>query len=1049
MCTGEKMRITICHLSDIHFSKSENSVIEKTLNLVNAILENALREEEIIFLITGDIASSGKQEEYYVALDFFLRIRDKLKAEKNITSYFFFTPGNHDCDFSNEGLNFDDEIRRERSFSQRNDLKDNEMLHFEESLCEKQNAYNEFVAMLNFGFDQEADKILVSKTALVWKYQININNYQININSLNSAWLSQKEEKPGKMFFPKKEYLRLIKKQGLNISMYHHPTNWMQPDERNNFHEWVMKQSDIVYVGHEHIGKNEYTVTRDTEYHTQYGEVLQDPLDNQQSSFIINYIENTSFQTHVYIWNKELELYKNEKQFNKNFTEVVYKNANYLPEYINYLNSFDMQIYHPKISKIQLKDLFIYPDIEVYNEKMDVLDRTKDAITIKGERLISFILDNKRVAFSGKSKTGKTAIAKSIAIDMMENDKLSIIIDCKNLTSVLEKNIVLIEEREIIRAYGKNKLDFYKQLPMDKKILLLDNLDRIKSENNRKILLEYFDNFYEYIITFSSTKYELKILEDTFRKYRVEFIQCGICELGHKKRNKLIKKWYSLSERDDLSTDEDKKNKIDEATETINTLRGSGYMPCIPPHVLIILQQLDYETEKNQDRSNYGNMYEFLIKKSILEMKKRNQHIHDDIATGILITVASYMLENNNKFITKQEFFNLVKGYNELYTTDANAINYLSEFEKSELLENDNEQIQFVYSYIHYYFTAKYLEINIQEEWCRKKVVEMAHNLFDEESGDIMIFLCHLSKDTFIIQSLLDNAKSLFKDIKEFSFTTHKQIKISFDEYIDTNIVPELYIEERKDKLLDEKDKFEEKSIIKKKGKIKNPDSSHESEKMQELDNAFKTIEVMGQILKNYPGSIIGVTKNELLNNIHNLGMRTLTFTSDILYGAIEKLFDNLLENNVEEEFQEYNSINVEQVESDNKAFIEKINEHMDNLFGMLTYGMLRQLSNSISNQALKVLINNSVLEKELSYELTKFSLYLNEFGIIQSDVILSRYDKLIKEDRLFAAKLLRLMVFEHYYRFGSTDYKKRQMIWDKMNFNEMQKTLALVSNAK
>ena len=40
----------------------------------------------------------------------------------------------------------------------------------------------------------------------------------------------------------------------------------------------------------------------------------------------------------------------------------------------------------------------------------------------------------------------------------------------------------------------------------------------------------------------------------------------------------------------------------------------------------------------------------------------------------------------------------------------------------------------------------------------------MSQKLYEEEYGNIMIFLCHLSKDEFIIQTVLDNAKEIFSD---------------------------------------------------------------------------------------------------------------------------------------------------------------------------------------------------------------------------------------------------------------------------------------------
>ena len=91
------MRLQICHLSDIHFLDKNNSLISKQESLCRAILESSFKNQKILFLISGDIAQSGMGQQYDVDFEFFTYIKNKLTKEKNIISYFFFAPGNHDC----------------------------------------------------------------------------------------------------------------------------------------------------------------------------------------------------------------------------------------------------------------------------------------------------------------------------------------------------------------------------------------------------------------------------------------------------------------------------------------------------------------------------------------------------------------------------------------------------------------------------------------------------------------------------------------------------------------------------------------------------------------------------------------------------------------------------------------------------------------------------------------------------------------------------------------------------------------------------------------
>ena len=78
-----------------------------------------------------------------------------------------------------------------------------------------------------------------------------------------------------------------------------------------------------------------------------------------------------------------------------------------------------------------------------------------------------------------------------------------------------------------------------------------------------------------------------------------------------------------------------------------------------------------------------------------------------------------------------------------------------------------------------------------------------------------------------------------------------------------------------------------------------------------------------------------------------------------------------------------------------------------------------------------------------------KDSIQLNEFGTIAVELILNEYDSYKARDNIFAAKLLRLLVLDHYYVYGSKDYKNRQKVWEKMQFGNKEKVLVLQSEKK
>ena len=119
----------------------------------------------------------------------------------------------------------------------------------------------------------------------------------------------------------------------------------------------------------------------------------------------------------------------------------------------------------------------------------------------------------------------------------------------------------------------------------------------------------------------------------------------------------------------------------------------------------------------------------------------------------------------------------------------------------------------------------------------------------------------------------------------------------------------------------------------------------------------------------------------------------------------------------------------------------------MDNLFGLLSYAMIRNLANSVANKALMPVVLQSSLNDKIGYSLVKEAIQLNEFGMIVVDLVIKEYDNYKKNNNVFAAKLLRLLVLDHYFVYGSRDYRSRQKIWEKMEFGNKERVLTLQGN--
>ena len=88
------MKVSIVNFSDVHFISDKDSILEKKDKIIKAIISRTRDADKILYIMNGDSAFGGKEEQYNLAFDFFQDIISKTNGND-----FFCVPGNHDCDF--------------------------------------------------------------------------------------------------------------------------------------------------------------------------------------------------------------------------------------------------------------------------------------------------------------------------------------------------------------------------------------------------------------------------------------------------------------------------------------------------------------------------------------------------------------------------------------------------------------------------------------------------------------------------------------------------------------------------------------------------------------------------------------------------------------------------------------------------------------------------------------------------------------------------------------------------------------------------------------
>ncbi|QHT59353.1 metallophosphoesterase [Paenibacillus lycopersici] len=1026
------MKIGILQLSDIHMAIEENSVLTKHEKIHSAIQEYIFEIDHLFLMVTGDSAYSGQYEEYIKTIEMLEGISSNISRVKKIGISFIIIPGNHDCDFKAGKPPIRDMVI--------NNIQNGKVSSFDEYIIDELLAPQEqYINYLQY-FEPTENKIYDNK--LFKSYLFNLGSFNIIFNCFNSSWISMLKEKPGSLYFPIekfKEYLSLSKGD-LVISTIHHPLNWYFPENSRVIGETLEACSDFILTGHEHVS----TASKVEDFSgniTQYieGGVLQEsntPVVSQFNLLIFNlaskhqkfvrYSWNESYYSNVF----ETDWVAYQRFVSLNKSVFVLSN-----EFNSYLNDPGITIRHPRKPIVSLEDIYLYPDARLVeiNEKAGKVDQIVNLqkVTSSSEDIKLFIF--------GSERSGKTAFCKTIYRHYHNNGLVPVYINALEIKSNTLSDFNKVVYKNYIYQYSDSTLERYKQLEHFKKIIIIDDLE--KSKLNSKSVSELISNIMVMYPNLILTGNEMMKYSDLIEDEKDEedfldkFEKFEILQFGHLKRSQLVNKWNSLGQVINISEAE-LMEKHDKMIADINIVIGNNFVPSFPFFLLILLQTAESGMPHNNKDSAYGYYYELLITQSFININMQHKEI--DAYYTYISELAYYFFDKDIYEFSYFEFEQFNGGICQKYDLTNDFERTLKRLINSSIIESRNNSYSFKYSYIYYYFVAKYFSVKITEEKIRDKIAEMCSNVHIEEYANILMFLTHLSKDPFILYEIHKQAQKIFDECSpttlENDIVALNNLAIELPKIVYHNIEVKKHREEQ---LIakDEMERGHQQVAVTK----REQDASRNSamDVAAKLNVAFKTIEILGQILRNYYGSIEATEKYFLAEESYMVGLRTLN-------SFLSVISDNV--NNIANKIQKF----IEQQEGDhNKAEIQKkAGKLLFNLCCAISYHTIIKVSESIGSKDLYSTYQKITEQhNSVAVRLIEISIKLDQSRSLPYNDI-----KALKEytsDNVLATSLLKVLVINHLYMFD-TDRIEKQKICSLLDI-PMSKQLAidLVSTQK
>jgi hypothetical protein len=1019
--------LAIVHLSDIHLTKviGDNPILDRVGNIASAVGSRCDDCDGILLLVTGDIAQSGAIPEYQEARLMVDELLDAIRERVDCPIGVISTPGNHDCDHSKPNS-----VRNALLKTPTADL-DAEIVS---SCLDIQENYR-------VGFE---DRWLPTGTVTdipdpaLRDYQFSLGRWKISVRSINSAAFSRIKELQSTLRLAPATLHALEQPNGsadVSMTLFHHPYPWFEADCAKSLRNAIWQSTDIVFTGHEHDGEAFYQAS--DEASTEYVEapVLQDRHNGESSGFSIISVDpsEATYSVQIWTWSQDMYVPLREtppRQFQRN-QQRLRREFNFTNEFERELDDIGVVFTHPRTNSVRRSDVFVYPHLKESRSAGSDASRPRNAR--------DFIESNELGVVLGQEKSGKTTLAKQAILDLAATGVVPLLIDGSAIAGTSVPRLRNLIARIAKEQYSFSLAERYMQLPAKRKAVVVDNFDHVgKSSDMRREVASMLAKRFGRVLLFTGTDPRLDGLshrstpeqDASGTNLLLDFAHAELIQLGHVKRSELVTKWQRLGRPTGTFSEKDLQKTIASAETALTSLMGNNLIHPYPIFVLALLQQLESKERVGASAGSQGYLYEALIFDSIRAVTAQNHQI--DSAVNYLTNVAWYLRTKKTKYITIDSLRSWHAKYCVDYKVHLDFEPFVSQLTSSGLLRQFPDRYEFSYPYAYYYFLARYFRENLVSPTVRNEIEALAKSLHSDEAANILLFTAYLCKDPLVLDAITIAIENMFDGVHQASFVKgtefYNKLSAMAQQFeLDRRVNPE---ENRQRELAELDDR--EASLIETETKA-NPTTQADERALEfveediQFSNQFngssRAVQVVGQILRNYSGSLPGEKKIELVQTCYSVALRLLGFWLEILENEGEHLIKHVLAmlKKMHPEASKH------RLNSEAQFFVFSLAHQM-------TFGVVKHLSESIGLEHLAPVFGEvSQNRSDPTYAIIEMSIRLDHYRHFPEAEILQLQNTI--KNNPFASALLRRLVWHHLYVFRE-DYKVVQSVCSKLGIS-------------
>ena len=892
----------ILHLSDLHLSVETQGINEEVVKISNA-LESFCREKnnikQIIIVVSGDLTSKGKKEEFELFDGFIGRLRYLIKEKIGLKAYVLTCPGNHD-------INFPKELTRDELVNMSNDEK-----------------YAFYIpALQNYFQSKYANKwtndFVLYKNCIVEK-----ENYNFCIlNSVVGSRIEEKDTDKGIHLIPNQIIKNItLKKDDLNILVLHHSIEWFADDQWEHLNSLIDEYFDLVLYGHEHNNRDFYVKSskRNVDF------ICSGPLFAEDSAFNIIAIDNKRISTYKA---SSCDNYYDIMECNKFFVdEKGSKDHIFYPDYLNTLNDYQL------IPDAKISDIFVFPQLSY----MDNENNLKELNSI--EDLHKHLMNNeyKYFIFEGDEFSGKTELSNYLFL-YLRDKYYPLLINAHDIVGNTEK----IFKNVFRKTYDQRAFAFnhYHQLDVRDKILIIDDFDCIPLDARKKIVNYASVNFFKILIIKKSQN--INFVSNVIENIPLdETMKLTISPMLYRKREELI---YNICKFNYKYKEELELRNLSKAINK-SISKQLAILNLTPQFIILCVNALI----KNDYQLNSTNGFTAVFQANITRLLERVPEIDIDKYLHIL-QIISYKAHVSKDYPIS---FNLISEVISDYNSKGSKIrkpivvvDFVNNLERCKLIKKsreDSNKYVFISPNYFSYFIAKNIVSLVAEN--ENEVLPVLDKLAREISfglnGDILLYVSYILQTGKIIDTIHEISQVFFNNFTEEINLNPKETNVQYLFLNQSNLI--LQIPSKIDKENNLRKREEDENKIE---KSKKHDIEYYEEKDIDFDNTIvkikigiKYIEILAKLLPDFI-HLDSLESEKIIENLYS-------YCNKILY-YILKPYEELFDENSEILKELYEDSTIKE-EYKNPTIIKSEIQRISHTFILNMYNMVARLSSSDS----------------------------------------------------------------------------------------------------